>query len=63
MNDTFEPVKEKDVEIIGRLWRDVHRHLIDRGERLSGSGDEKVLFIGEFWTAETVNTQIPLAVP
>ena len=55
INDPFQPVKEKDVEIIKRMQNDIHRHFIDhvkasRGERLSE--DEKLLFNGEFWTAE-----------
>jgi len=56
INDPFGPVKEKDVEIISRLQKNIHGHFIEhvktsRGERLRG--DEKVLFNGEFWTAET----------
>ena len=56
INDPFEPVKEKDVEIIKNMQSKIHKEFIDhvrtsRGEKLSG--DEKLLFNGEFWTAET----------
>ena len=56
INDPFEPVKEKDVEIIKNMQSKIHKEFIDhvktsRGKKLKG--DEKLLFNGEFWTAET----------
>ena len=56
INDPFEPVKEKDVEIIKNMQSKIHKEFIEhvkasRGEKLKG--DEKLLFNGEFWTAET----------
>ena len=56
INDPFEPVKEKDVEIIKNIQGKIHKEFIkhvktSRGERLKG--DDKLLFNGEFWTAET----------
>ena len=56
INDPFEPVKEKDVEIIKNVQGKMHKEFIkhvktSRGERLKG--DDKLLFNGEFWTAET----------
>ena len=54
-NDPFMPEKEKDVIILKRTMEAMHQHFIDhvkasRGDKLSG--DEKLLFNGEFWTAE-----------
>ena len=56
INDPFEPVKEKDVEIIKSMQGNIHKEFIEhvktsRGERLKG--DDQLLFNGEFWTAET----------
>ena len=56
INDPFEPVKEKDVEIIKNIQGKIHKEFIkhvktSRGERLKG--DDKLLVNGEFWTAET----------
>ena len=56
INDPFQPVKEKDVEIIKNIQGKIHKEFIkhvktSRGERLKG--DDKLLFNGEFWTAET----------
>ena len=56
INDPFQPVKEKDVEIIRNIQGKMHKEFIkhvktSRGERLKG--DDKLLFNGEFWTAET----------
>jgi serine protease SohB len=56
MLDPFQPEKPEDVKRIKTIQKDIHEHFIalvkqSRGARLKGS--EKVLFSGEFWTAQT----------
>jgi len=53
--DPLSPLKESDVVIIKNLLAQTHQHFIDhvkesRGDRLKA--DDKVLFNGEFWTAQ-----------
>jgi len=55
MLDPFEPEKPEDVKRIKAVQREIHEHFISlvktsRGARLNGS--DKVLFSGEFWTAQ-----------
>lgn len=55
MLDPFLPEKPDDVKRIKAIQADIHEHFIAlvktrRGDRLKGS--DKILFSGEFWTAE-----------
>ena len=55
MLDPFLPEKPDDVKRVKAIQQDMHEHFIAlvksrRGDRLHGS--DKVLFSGEFWTAE-----------
>jgi serine protease SohB len=55
MLDPFEPEKPEDVKRLKGIQREIHEHFIglvktSRGARLNGS--DKVLFSGEFWTAQ-----------
>jgi signal peptide peptidase SppA len=56
MLDPFLPEKPEDVKRIKAIQKDIHAHFIAlvkdrRGAKLKGS--DKVLFTGEFWTAQT----------
>ena len=56
MLDPFLPEKPEDVKRIKAIQKDIHEHFIAlvkerRGGKLNGS--DKVLFSGEFWTAQT----------
>jgi serine protease SohB len=56
MLDPFLPEKPEDVKRIKAIQKDIHAHFIAlvkdrRGARLKGT--DKVLFTGEFWTAQT----------
>jgi serine protease SohB len=56
MLDPFLPEKPEDVKRIKAIQKDIHAHFIAlvksrRGEKLKGA--DKVLFTGEFWTAQT----------
>ncbi len=55
MLDPFLPEKPEDVKRIKAIQKDIHQHFIAlvkgrRGARLKGT--DKVLFSGEFWTAQ-----------
>jgi serine protease SohB len=55
MLDPFQPEKPEDVKRIKAIQKDIHAHFIAlvqerRGAKLQGS--EKILFSGEFWTAQ-----------
>jgi len=55
MLDPFLPEKAEDVKRIKAIQHDIHEHFIAlvkerRGSKLNGS--EKILFSGEFWTAQ-----------
>ena len=55
MLDPFLPEKPDDVKRVKAIQQDMHEHFIAlvksrRGDRLHGS--DKILFSGEFWTAE-----------
>jgi serine protease SohB len=54
--DPFQPEKPEDVKRIKAIQKDIHHHFIAlvkerRGIKLKGT--DKVLFSGEFWTAQT----------
>src|SRR5882757_9701173 len=56
MLDPFQPEKPEDVKRIKAIQKDIHNHFIAlvkerRGVKLKGA--DKVLFSGEFWTAQT----------
>jgi serine protease SohB len=56
MLDPFLPEKPEDVKRIKAIQKDIHGHFIGlvkqrRGAKLNGT--DKVLFSGEFWTAQT----------
>jgi serine protease SohB len=56
MLDPFLPEKPEDVKRIKAIQKDIHGHFIAlvksrRGAKLNGT--DKVLFTGEFWTAQT----------
>jgi signal peptide peptidase SppA len=56
MLDPFSPEKPEDVKRYKAIQKDIHQHFIAlvkgrRGAKLKGS--DKVLFSGEFWTAQT----------
>jgi serine protease SohB len=56
MLDPFLPEKPEDVKRIKAIQKDIHAHFIAlvknrRGAKLNGT--DKVLFTGEFWTAQT----------
>jgi signal peptide peptidase SppA len=56
MLDPFQPEKPEDVKRIKAIQKDIHEHFIAlvkerRGAKLKGT--DKVLFSGEFWTAQT----------
>ncbi len=56
MLDPFQPEKPEDVKRIKAIQKDIHGHFIAlvkerRGIKLKGT--DKVLFSGEFWTAQT----------
>jgi serine protease SohB len=56
MLDPFQPEKPDDLKRIKAIQKDIHEHFITlvkarRGGKLIGS--EKILFSGEFWTAQT----------
>jgi serine protease SohB len=55
MLDPFQPEKPEDVKRIHAIQKDIHQHFIAlvkqrRGARLKGT--DKILFSGEFWTAD-----------
>jgi serine protease SohB len=55
MLDPFKPEKPEDVKRISAIQKDIHEHFIAlvkerRGTKLRGS--DKILFSGEFWTAQ-----------
>jgi signal peptide peptidase SppA len=63
MLDPFLPEKPEDVKRIKEIQKDIHEHFIAlvkerRGAKLNGSG--KILFSGEFWTAQKA-TELGLA--
>ena len=56
MLDPFQPEKPEDVKRIKAIQKDIHEHFIAlvkerRGAKLNGT--DKILFSGEFWTAQT----------
>src|SRR5450631_1365175 len=56
MLDPFLPAKPEDLKRIKAIQKDIHEHFIAlvrerRGSKLKGN--EKTLFSGEFWTAQT----------
>jgi serine protease SohB len=56
MLDPFQPEKLEDVKRIKAIQKDIHAHFIDlvkqrRGVKLKGT--DKILFSGEFWTAQS----------
>ena len=57
MLDPFQPEKPEDVKRIKAIQKDIHEHFIAlveerRGSKLKNS-ENKTLFSGEFWTAQT----------
>ena len=55
MLDPFQPEKPEDVKRIKAIQKDIHEHFIAlvkerRGTKLRGT--DKILFSGEFWTAQ-----------
>jgi serine protease SohB len=56
MLDPFLPEKPEDVKRIKNIQKDIHEHFIALVRQRRGSkliGNEKTLFSGEFWTAQT----------